>query len=127
MAEKMAELLTPKQRRAINALMESRTNTDAAKAAAISERQLYRWLNDPIFKAELIKTESQAADMTSRRLTFGTKYALEVILFIMSSRDAPYSLRLSAARTWLDNYLKTRDQADLDARITALEARQYED
>ena len=123
MAEKTAELLTPKQRRAINALMESRTNTDAAKAAAISERQLYRWLNEPIFKAELIKTESQAADMTSRRLTFGTKYALEVILYTMGNKHASDGLRLSAAKAWMDYFLKTRENADLSARVTALEVR----
>jgi len=123
MAEKMSDTLTPKQRRAITALMENRTNTDAAKDANISERQLYRWLNDPVFKAELAKTESQAMEMASRRLAYGTKYALEVILYTMGNKHASDGLRLSAAKAWMDYFLKTRENADLSARVTALEVR----
>jgi hypothetical protein len=61
MGEKTIDNLTAPQRRAIRALMESRTNGEAAKLARIGEATLYRWLGDPIFKAALQEAEAQAA------------------------------------------------------------------
>lgn len=122
MAQNTADLLTAPQRRAITALMESRTNQEAAEKAKIAPRTLYRWLRDPIFKQALQEAESETTDLANRRLAFGTKMALDTLLFIMYGKHTPDSLRLAAARAWLDSYHRSRDYSDLDARITALEA-----
>ena len=122
MAENMAEPITPRQQRAIRALMENRTNGEAAKAAGIGERTLYRWLSEPLFRQALQDAENQAADMTARRLATGTRLALDVLVTIMESEAAGDTLRLQAAKAWLENYHRARDDGDLDRRITALEA-----
>lgn len=123
MGEKTVDNLTGSQRRAIRALMESRTNGEAAKTARISETTLYRWLNDPIFKNALQEAEAQAAGNTTRRLSTGTALALDVLIAILENTEAGEALRLQAARVWLDNYHRARDDGDLDRRLTALEAR----
>lgn len=122
MAENMAEPITPRQQRAIRALMENRTNGEAAKAAGIGERTLYRWLSEPLFRQALQDAENQAADMTARRLATGTRLALDVLVTILESEAAGDTLRLQAAKAWLENYHRARDDGDLDRRITALEA-----
>jgi len=122
MAENMAEPITPRQRNAISALMQSRSNGEAAKTAGIGERTLYRWLSEPLFRQALQDAENQAADMTARRLATGTRLALDVLVTIMESEAAGDTLRLQAAKAWLENYHRARDDGDLDRRITALEA-----
>ena len=125
MAENKADLLTPKQRRAINALMESRTTREAAKIAAIGERTLYRWLSEPIFRQALQEAENQAAYTTARGLNTGTGQALDVLAGILAGDEISDAVKLQAAKAWIDYFLKTRDYANLDARITALEMGQY--
>lgn len=127
MREKTIDNLTAPQRRAIRALMESRTNGEAAKLARIGEATLYRWLGDPIFKAALQEAEAQAAGNTTRRLSTGTTLALDVLIAILENDEAGDSLRLQAARVWLDNYHRARDDGDLDRRLTELEARIYQE
>jgi len=122
MAENTAEPITPRQQRAVRALMENRTNGEAAKAAGIGERTLYRWLSEPLFRQALQDAENQAADMTARRLATGTRLALDVLVTILESEAAGDTLRLQAAKAWLENYHRARDDGDLDRRITALEA-----
>jgi len=122
MAENTAEPITPRQQRAVRALMENRTNGEAAKAAGIGERTLYRWLSDPLCRQALQDAENQAADMTARRLATGTRLALDVLVTILESEAAGDTLRLQAAKAWLENYHRARDDGDLDRRITALEA-----
>ena len=51
--------LSAKKRRAIAALLEARTIGDAAKAAQVGERTLYRWLEEPRFSQALRKAEGQ--------------------------------------------------------------------
>lgn len=122
MKEKTIDNLTASQKRAIRALMESRTNGEAAKQAKIGEATLYRWLNDPVFKAALQEAESRAAGNTARRLSTGSQLALDVLIAIMESEEAGDSMRLQAARVWLDNYHKARDDGDMERRLTAIEA-----
>src|SRR5262245_41385427 len=43
--------LDPQQEQLIFALLHSRTKADAAAAAGIPKRTMYRWFNDPVFKA----------------------------------------------------------------------------
>lgn len=122
MAENMAEPITARQRNTIRALMQSRTNGEAAKAAGIGERTLYRWLSDPLFRQALQDAENQAADMTARRLVDGSNRALDVLLAIFDNPDSTDTLKLQAARVWLENYHRARTDGELDRRITALEA-----
>ncbi|MFZ3070100.1 MAG: hypothetical protein WA110_03140 [Anaerolineaceae bacterium] len=112
--------LKPKQRAAITALLSAKTNAEAARLAGCSERQLYVWLKEPIFKAELLGAESMVRNAANRQLTNRAVGALDVIAEIMTSAAMPAALRLQAAKAWLDFFYKARGEEDVDARITAL-------
>jgi hypothetical protein len=117
----MAELTT-KQTKAITALLTSRTVTEAATAANISARQLYRWLELPGFVTALKAAESQVIDAATRRLLAGMGDALDTLHELMTTAESE-SVRRAAADNWLAQVLRVRELADLEKRLAALEAR----
>ena len=60
--------LNLRQRRAIASLMTCPTLAAAALESKVSERQLYRWLDDPAFRAALRAAQDEALSATVRRL-----------------------------------------------------------
>jgi len=113
--------LRPKQRAALEALLTERTKRAAAARAGVSERQLYTWLKDPVFKSALLDAETQARNEIKRRIIKRAESLADTIADIMESDEVTPAVRLQAAARLGDLFFKTDDQADLDARITALE------
>lgn len=118
--------LKPKQRATIDALLTERTKRDAANLAGVSERQLYKWLQDPIFKSALIEAEAAARNEIKRRILKRAENLADTIADIMESDEASPAVRLQAAYKLGDLFFRADERDDLDARLTALEARQYE-
>jgi hypothetical protein len=54
--------LTPKQQRAVRALLEHKSVGEAASSIGVGERTLFRWLTDPAFKLALSAAESDLLD-----------------------------------------------------------------
>lgn len=113
--------LKPKQREAITALLTEKTKKAAASKAGISERQIYNWLKDPIFKSALIEAEAAARNEIKRRIIKRAENLADTIADIMESEEATPAVRLSAAARLGDLFFRSDDQADLEQRITALE------
>lgn len=125
MQENTEKSITTKQQKAITALLSERTARDAAKAAKISERTLYIWLGDSVFRAALRDAERGLLDDVTRRLSAGQRLALDTIeKLIQSARHE--STRLTACVSWLNMFIKYRDMQDIDERLTALEAAIYD-
>lgn len=118
--------LKPKQRAAVAALLVSKTKREAAQTAGVSERQLYVWLQNPVFKAALLDAETEARNQIKRQITERAKAIADVIGEIMENPETPPGLRLQAAAKLGDLYIKTDDDADVIRRITALEAKDAE-
>ena len=126
MAVKMTGELTPIQTRAVIALMENRTITEAASNAEVPERTLYRWMKDPFFKLALAEAESQMMGTATRRLCRGADDALDTLIELMNDAAMSPGIRLSAARTWLEWHFKFRSRSDeFDLRVTQLEAQYH--
>lgn len=116
--------LTPTKRRVIEALLTTATIRQAAEAAKVGERTIYRWLaEDPIFKAELVRREDQILDTATRLLIAGTGKAIQTLYELMNSNRTTDGIKLSAARVWMEQVLKLRELRDIEARLAALEAR----
>lgn len=121
MQDNAENYLTPKQQKAIAALLTERTNGAAAKKAGISERTLYAWLNEPHFRAALRQAEKNILDDVTRRLAAGQTLALDTLESLVQ-KARHESTRLRAAVAWLELSLKFRDLHDIEERLTALEA-----
>lgn len=118
----MLENFTRNQLRAIKALSECFTVELAARATGVTERTLYRWLEDPVFKSAVQQEQGAAIAETSRRLVAAGNIAVDALLDIVQNptQDGAATRRL-AASSILDHLIKLRDFSDLDNRITALE------
>lgn len=114
-------VITVKQQKAIAALLSERTGRDAAKKAGISEKTLYTWLADPVFRSALREAERGVLDDVTRRLATGQRLALDTLeSLIQKARHE--STKLNACVQWLSLFVKYRDMQDIDERLSALEA-----
>ena len=119
----MAEngVLSPRQQRAISALLASKTVSGAAKAAGVGERTIYTWLRDPGFRAALSVAEGDLLDAAVRRLLGLQAAALDTLEQVLGDTEASQAVRLRAAQTVLELTLKMREQRDTEQRLSALE------
>lgn len=116
------EKLTPRQRRAIAALLGSKDIKAAAELAKVGERTLYRWLNLPSFRAALLEAEGEAIDQATRQLIYLQGPAISVIAGTLADRSNAAGVRLRAAQSVLDYLLRLRELRNIEKRITDLEA-----
>ena len=118
----MMELeLPPKQRKAIESLLLTGDVATAAESAGVTRNTLYRWLQQPAFRAALRHAESEAIDEVSRVLIRLSKSAVGTLAQAMAERDAPIGPRIRAADITLSRLLQVRELAVLEDRLTALE------
>jgi hypothetical protein len=78
------DTLTPTQKRGIAALLSERDVRSAAKATGIAERTLWRWMDDPTFRAELTRQEGAIIDQTTRGLLGMQDKALAAVLDVFT-------------------------------------------
>lgn len=113
--------LTERQRRALAALLAAPTAKQAAERAGLSERQMKRYRADPVFRAAYQEAQTELLDRAvnqSRQHLIG---ALSVLSEIAEDVNAPPAARVSAARASVELALKLGEQADVLARLDALE------
>ena len=114
--------LTPRQQRAVVALLQVRSVTEAAALTKVPSRTLYRWIaNDEPFRAALLQAEGAAIDEATRGLVGLTGKALEALDRALDTGQPP-TVQLRAAQTVLENLLRLRELRNLEERLTRLEA-----
>jgi len=114
--------LTPKQQRAVRALLEHKSVGEAASSIGVGERTLFRWLTEPAFKLALSAAESDLLDAATRRLLTLQADAIGTFESLLAEDSAASdAVRLRAASAVLDYLLKLRELRDIEQRLTALE------
>ena len=120
---KMSEIgtkeLTYKQQKAITALLTTQTIGQAAALCGVSERQLYRWLDEPIFQAALREAGESVTRSALRRLMAGTDKALDTLHGLMDAENE--SVKRMSAMNWLDTLYKAKELQELEDRLQAIE------
>ena len=113
--------LTPKQRRAVEALVTTGEVAAAAREINITRDTLYRWLKQPVFLGAVREAEAKALDELSRLLVRLSRTAVATIAKAMSDPATPAATRVRAADVALGRLLQLRELAQLEARVQALE------
>src|SRR5215203_1210882 len=113
--------LTPKQRRAVAALLSNGDATSACAAAGIARDTLYRWLRQPAFLEAVRAAEAQALDDLSRMLVRLGRTAVGTLAKAMSDAATPVATKVRAADATLGRLLTVRELATLEARVAELE------
>ncbi len=113
--------LTPKQRKAVEALLTTGEVTAAAQAAGVSKDSIYRWLKEPLFLAAVREAEAKALDDLSRLLVRLGRTAAATLAKAMGDAATPPATRVRAADAVLGRLLQLRELATLEARVAELE------
>jgi hypothetical protein len=116
--------LTPKQRKTIAALIATGSNQKAMEAVGIKEPTFYKWLRESEdFRAELDERLNDITKSAVNKIKSITEKAVQVLSDSMDP-DVEANLRLRAAKSTLDYYLKYTDLQAFDERLKKLEAAQ---
>ncbi len=113
--------LTPKQRRAVAALLTTGDVAAAAKEAGCGKVTLYRWMKQPAFLAVVREAEASALDELSRMLVRLGRTAAGTLAKAMGDSATPAATRVRAADAVLGRLLQLRELATLEARVAELE------
>jgi hypothetical protein len=113
--------LSPKQRRAVEALLATGEVSAAAREANVSRDTLHRWLKQPLFIDAVRDAEARAIDDLARMLVRLGRTATATLAKAMTDPAAPYPTRVRAADAALSRLLQLRELATLEARVVELE------
>ena len=118
----MNKELTIGQQRAIEALMLTNTIVLAAERAKVSERSIYRWLNQEHFQTALMQVRRNALAYTSTRLQQMSASAVGTLQGVLNDAKASPTSRVSAARLSLDMMYRGLFFDDIVQRLYTLES-----
>ncbi len=118
---RQSQQLTPKQRRAVEALLTTGEVSAAAKEAGVARDTLYRWMQQAPFLEAVRAAEARALDDLSRVLVRLGRTAAGTLAKAMGDSAAPYPTRVRAADAVLGRLLQLRELATLEARVAELE------
>ena len=115
--------LTPKQEQAIVALLNEPTVMRAARAVNMTDRTIYRWMDEPAFSRAYRRARRQSfAQAISLTQKFAAA-AVHTLAKVMADDSAPHTARVSAATALLKFSRESIELDDLSERIEALETR----
>ncbi len=107
------------QQKAIPYLLSCKSYAQAAKEIGISENQLYEWLRDPEFKAELEKQRNQVTEDAINILKMNTSKAAEALGELLSSSND--TVKRGAANDILNQVVRFKEIQEFEKRLDALE------
>jgi hypothetical protein len=123
---KKGDALTPRQLRAVAALVEGLDQAQAARSAGISTRTLRRWQEEPAFKAALTRASADAFEIVCRRMGKLAARAVNVLsrsLIAAERNGADANKSTAIATAVLDRAIKLRENLEVEARLVAIERR----
>lgn len=106
--------LSLRQQSALPVVALSPSLNQAANTSGIGKTTLRRWMNDPVFREEVIRTRQEAAELARHEIRGVTLRAVSVINDAMEDPDPV--IRLRAAR-----YALSFGGGNLDIRMLAVE------
>jgi hypothetical protein len=115
--------LSTNQRRALAALLAEPTIRAAARTASLGERTLYRYLSDPVFKAELSARQTAILAQVTAAMVGLSGRAVETLRDVLDDKEATASVKVRAALGWLQQARQGVELQDLAERVTELERR----
>jgi hypothetical protein len=106
---------------AIAALLRSPTVAQAASVCGVSEGTLLRWMKQPEFAKEYRAAKRQAVEVAVGLLQKAAGQATATLVRVMNDPATPAGVRVAAARTVLDQALRSVEIEEFDRRLSDLE------
>jgi hypothetical protein len=122
MAPSNEKKLTPRQEKALAALITQPTVALAAAQAGVGERSIVRWMGeDAVFKSEYLKLRREIINHAVFQMHKSANNAVNTLISVMNDPEASASARVAAAVKVLELSFKAIETDDLEVRITTLE------
>ena len=114
-------MMTPRQHKALQALLTQPTKQEAAKAAGISPRTLRDYLADPDFQAAYRQAFGQLVHDATRQAQQALSPALSALRDIVEDETETSTARIAAARSLLEYGLRLTELTDILEELEAIE------
>lgn len=115
---------TDKRRKAEDAVLLAlacgATVENVARQCNLSERTIYKRLNDPVYKERLQEIRNDMVSRTAAAMTAAGMESLRTLLELQK-KEYPAATRRAAARDVLEIGIKMREDADLADKVQALQ------
>jgi len=96
MTEKVTGL-TLRQRRALEALLQARTISQAAERAKVSRKTIYIWLGQTAFRDELNRLGRLVLEEVTDRMSILASEAVEILSSVLRTAGVPIGNQIQAA------------------------------
>jgi hypothetical protein len=116
------EKLSRKQELALAALLAQPSIGEAAKAAGVGEKTLWRWLQRDDFEEAYQNARRRVVDQAIAQVQAGMTEAVQTLRDVMKNKKTAASARVSAARAMIGFGFEAVQMENLEKRIAALEA-----
>ena len=114
-------MLSQRQQRALQALLEAPDKRTAARLANIGERTLRTYLSDPAFAAELQRFQAEQIADAAQRGRQSMTGAMDALRAVMDDESQNGQTRVQAARSILEYSLKLDERENILKRLDELE------
>ena len=113
--------MTPNKEKALAALLAHPTKAEAAAAAGIDPKTLWRYLQDPEFQEAYKKAFSDLVSDATRQAQQSLSPALSTLREIVEDGDQGATVRIQAARSLLEYGLRLTEITDILRDLEAAE------
>jgi hypothetical protein len=113
--------LDAKHEAALTALLGTRSVRAAARKCKLSEPTLFRFLQEPIFKAQYRAARRELVETATAKLQAECTSCVTVLAQIARDKKAPHASRVAAARIIIEQSIKAVELMDLAERLERLE------
>lgn len=114
-------MLTANQRRALAALLASKSRAEASRRCGLGLRTLQDYEKIPEFAEALEKGRREALADAAHRIAAGYSETVDTLQDIVQNPDTPDASRVAAARVLLEYGIKIAELVDIDRRLARLE------
>lgn len=113
--------MTPRKRKAIEALLTTCDTTKAAAAAGVSRETVYRWMHEPVFRDALKEGAAEALEGLSRALVQLGDKAAKALGAALDDGTTAAGVKVRAADVILGRLLQLKELVNLEERVSELE------
>ena len=114
------ETLTRRQLHVLPFLMSNPTVDVAAKLSGVSAKQIFDWLNQPIFRQELENRKNDGVNQAVDRLKLTASKACDTLINLLDNAQSD-SIKHRVAVDMLNMTLKFMEFRDVEQRLRKLE------
>jgi hypothetical protein len=114
-------VLSPRQHRAIAALLRVDTQEQAAMDARVGVRTLRRWQDDPVFSAELARQRDRLVGAAALTLARGMHAAARALVQMADGTAPATAARTAAAKAVIEGAVGLVEFSSMERRVSELE------